>query len=65
MYEWELQSAACGICISSSGWRQRSSGAWAFEYVAALRELGASWCFGFVDSKPLHSPQPAEVRVAT
>jgi hypothetical protein len=34
--------------------------AWAFEYVKALRELGPSKGFGYVDAKPLHSPQVAE-----
>src|SRR2546430_2509792 len=34
--------------------------AWAFEYVRALRELGPSKGFGYVDSKPLQSPQVAE-----
>jgi hypothetical protein len=33
---------------------------WAFEYVAAMRELAPAWCFGFVDARPLRSPQPAE-----
>jgi hypothetical protein len=34
--------------------------AWAFAYVKAMRELAPSIGFGFVDAKPLHSPQPAE-----
>ena len=34
--------------------------AWAFEYVKAMRELGPLNLFGFVDAKPLRSPQPAE-----
>ncbi len=33
---------------------------WAFEYVQAMRELARTRCFGFVDAKPLRSPQPAQ-----
>src|SRR4029079_6759507 len=32
---------------------------WAYEYVKAMRELGPKYFFGFVDAKPLRSPQPA------
>jgi hypothetical protein len=34
--------------------------AWAIEYVKAMRELAPRYLFGFVDAKPLRSPQPAE-----
>jgi len=33
---------------------------WAIEYVQALCEVGPSKGFGFIDRKPLRSPQPAE-----
>jgi hypothetical protein len=60
MYEWELQPRGVWHVHLILGMETAVERAWAFEYVAALRELGARWCFGFVDAKPLHSPQPAE-----
>jgi len=60
MYEWELQRRGVWHLHFVLGMETAVEQAWAFEYVAALRELGAVWCFGFVDAKPLRSPQPAE-----
>jgi hypothetical protein len=60
MYEWELQKRGVWHLHFVLGMQTAVERAWAFEYVAALRDLGPAWCFGFVDAKPLHSPQPAE-----
>jgi hypothetical protein len=60
MYEWELQRRGVWHLHFVLGMETAVEQVWAFEYVAALRELGPSCCFGFVDAKPLHSPQPAE-----
>jgi uncharacterized protein YukE len=60
MYDWELQRRGVWHLHFVLGMETAIERAWAFEYVAALRELGAGCCFGFVDAKPLRSPQPAE-----
>ena len=60
MYEWELQKRGVWHLHLVLGMETPVERAWAFEYVAAMRELGPAWCFGFVDSKPLNSPQQAE-----
>jgi hypothetical protein len=60
MYEWELQRRGVWHLHFVLGMETAVERVWALEYVAALRELGPSCCFGFVDAKPLQSPQPAE-----
>jgi hypothetical protein len=60
MYEWELQRRGVWHLHFILGMETAVERAWAFEYVSAMRELGPAWMFGFVDSKPLRSPQPAE-----
>jgi len=60
MYEWELQKR--GVWHLHVVLRMESAveRAWAFEYVAALCELAPSRGLGFIDRKPLRSPQSAE-----
>jgi hypothetical protein len=60
MYEWELQKRGVWHLHFVLGMESAVERLWAFEYVKAMRELGASKLFGFVDAKPLHSPQPVE-----
>jgi hypothetical protein len=60
MYEWELQKRGVWHLHFVLGMETAVERAWAFEYVRAMRELGPSKLFGFVDAKPLRSPQPAE-----
>jgi hypothetical protein len=60
VYEWELQSRGVWHLHFVLGMETPVERAWAFEYVKALRELGPSKGFGYVDAKPLHSPQVAE-----
>jgi hypothetical protein len=59
MYEWELQGRGVWHLHIVLGMETAIERAWAFEYVRALRELGARYGFGWVDAKPLRSPQPA------
>ena len=63
VYEWELQGRGVWHLHVVVGMETAIERAWAFEYVRALRELGARYGFGFVDLKPLHSPEPG-TRVA-
>jgi hypothetical protein len=60
MYEWELQKRGVWHLRFVLGIETAVERLWAFEYVKAMRELGPSKLFGFVDAKPLRSPQPAE-----
>lgn len=60
MYEWELQKRGVWHLHFVLGMETPLERAWAFEYVRAMRELAPEWCFGFVDAKPLRSPQPAQ-----
>jgi hypothetical protein len=60
MYEWELQKRGVWHLHFVLGMETPVERLWAFEYVKAMRELGPSKLFGFVDGKPLHSPQSAE-----
>ncbi len=60
MYEWELQSRGVWHLHFVLGMETAVERAWAFEYVAALQALAASKMFGYVDAKPLKSPQVAE-----
>jgi hypothetical protein len=60
MYEWELQKRGVWHLHVVLGMETAVERLWAFEYVKAMRELGPSKRFGFVDAKPLRSPQPAE-----
>jgi hypothetical protein len=60
MYEWELQMRGVWHLHVVLGMETAIERAWAFEYVKALHEVGPVKGFGFIDRKPLHSPQPAE-----
>jgi hypothetical protein len=60
MYEWELQKRGVWHLHFVLGMETAVEQAWAFEYVKAMRELAPSKLFGFVDAKPLRSPQAAE-----
>jgi hypothetical protein len=60
IYEWELQARGVWHLHFVLGMETAVERAWAFEYVKALREAGPRKGFGFVDTKPLHSPQLAE-----
>jgi hypothetical protein len=60
LYEWELQARGVWHLHFVLGMERAVERAWAFEYVKAMRALAPSIGFGFVDAKPLHSPQPAE-----
>ena len=60
MYEWELQARGVWHLHFILGMATPVEQVWAFEYVHAMRELAGSKGFGYVDAKPLQSPQPAE-----
>lgn len=60
MYEWELQKRGVWHLHFVVGMATPVERVWAFEYVQAMRELAGSKGFGYVDAKPLQSPQPAE-----
>lgn len=60
LYEWELQRRGVWHQHFVVGMETAIERAWAFEYVAAMRELGPRYGYGYVDAKPLRSPQPAE-----
>jgi hypothetical protein len=64
MYEWELQRRGVWHLHFVLGMETGVEQLWAFEYVTAMRELGPSKFFGFLDAKPLRSPQPAEKAAA-
>jgi hypothetical protein len=55
LYEWELQGRGVWHLHFVLGMETGVERAWAFEYVKALREIGPSKGFGYVDAKPLHS----------
>lgn len=59
LYQWELQGRGVWHLHFVVGLETDVERAWAFEYVQAMRELGPRYGFGFVDVKPLRSPQPA------
>jgi hypothetical protein len=63
LYEWELQGRGVWHLHFVLGMETAVERVWATEYVRAMRELAPSKGFGFVDAKPLRSPEPAE-RVA-
>jgi len=63
-YEWELQKRGVSHLHFVLGMESGVERAWAFEYVKALRELGPRKGFGYVDAKPLRSPQVAEKAAA-
>ena len=63
IYEWELQSRGVWHLHFVVGMETAWERVWALEYVKAMRELAAKYGFGFVDARPLRSPEPAE-RVA-
>ena len=63
LYEWELQRRGVWHLHFVVGLDSAVERAWAVEYVRAMRELAPRKGFGFVDAKPLASPEPAE-RVA-
>jgi hypothetical protein len=60
MYEWELQKRGVWHLHVILGMETAVERAWATEYVKALADVGPSKGFGWVDRKPLRSPQPAE-----
>jgi hypothetical protein len=60
VYEWELQGRGVWHLHFVVGMETPVERVWAFEYVRAMREIAPRTGFGFVDAKPLHSPQPAE-----
>ncbi len=60
IYEWEFQKRGVWHLHFVVGMETGVERAWAFEYVKAMRHVGARYGFGFVDEKPLRSPQPAE-----
>ena len=63
LYEWELQTRGVWHLHFVLGMETAWERVWALEYVKAMRELAPKYGFGFVDAKPLRSPEPAE-RVA-
>lgn len=60
LYQWELQGRGLWHLHFVLGLETAVERAWAFEYVKAMRELAPRYGFGFVDSKPLRKPGPAE-----
>jgi hypothetical protein len=60
MYEWELQGRGVWHLHFVLGMETQVERAWAIEYAKAVRELAPAKGFGFVDTKPLQSPQAAE-----
>lgn len=60
LYEWELQARGVWHLHFVVGMETGVERAWAIEYVKAMREVGPRYGYGYVDEKPLHSPQPAE-----
>lgn len=59
LYQWERQNRGVWHLHFVLAMETELERAWAFEYVKAMRELGSRYGFGFVDAKPLRSPQPA------
>lgn len=60
VYEWELQGRGVWHLHFVVGMETDVERVWTFEYVKAMRLLGPKYLFGFVDAKPLASPQPAD-----
>ena len=60
MYEWELQKRGVWHLHLILGMQTAAERVWAIEYAKALSEVGPCKGFGYVDRKPLRSPQPAE-----
>jgi len=60
LYDWELQQRGVWHLHFVLGMETPIERAWAVEYVKAMREISPRYGYGWVDSKPLHSPQPAE-----
>ena len=60
MYEWELQKRGVWHLHVILGMETAVERAWAYAYVDALHEVAPAKGFGFIDRKPLRSPQPAE-----
>jgi hypothetical protein len=60
LYEWEIQRRGVWHVHFVVGMETPLERAWAFEYAKAMREVGSRYGFGFVDARPLRSPQPAE-----
>jgi hypothetical protein len=60
MYEWELQKRGVWHLHLVLGMETAIERVWTFAYVEALCEVAPAKGFGFIDRKPLHSPQPAE-----
>jgi hypothetical protein len=63
LYEWELQRRGVWHLHFVVGLETAVERAWAVEYVRAMRELAPRKGFGFVDARPLQTPELAE-RVA-
>jgi hypothetical protein len=59
LYQWELQKLGVWHNHVILGMETAVERAWAYEYVRALRAVGPSKFFGFVDERPLRNPQPA------
>jgi hypothetical protein len=64
LYQWELQGRGVWHVHFVVGLETAIERVWAYEYVQTMRRLAPSKGFGFVDAKPLKSPEPAE-RVAS
>jgi hypothetical protein len=64
LYQWELQGRGVWHIHFVVGLETAVERVWAYEYVQTMRRLAPSKGFGFVDAKPLKSPEPAE-RVAS
>lgn len=64
MYEWELQKRGVWHLHFVLGMATPMEQVWAFEYVRTMRELAGSKGFGYVDAKPLQSPQPVQQAAA-
>lgn len=64
LYQWELQKRGVWHLHFVLGLETALERAWAFEYVAAMREVAPRKGFGFVDGRPLRRPERAE-RVAS
>lgn len=60
LYAWELQGRGVWHLHYALGMETAWERVWAWEYVKAMRELAPRYGFGYVDAKPLRSPQLAE-----
>jgi len=58
--QWDLQKRGVWHLHFVLGLETAVEKVWAYEYVAAMRELAPRKGFGFVDGKPLRRPEPAE-----